>query len=302
MNKEAAVFMENRRILERAKSFLYQNARLLDRRRYEYFFEEGSKEAVIEALRPYQNRDGGFGNALEPDIRCPHSQPVPTEMALTIMDEVDGFDPQILEGIVRYLRDITLQEGGIPFVFRSAGDYPHAPWWAAERDDRPSINPTGRIVGLLYKQKLRTDFYREEWFLKNVAYIWRVFDQEKPAGYHDGVQWIAFLQHTPEQERASAYWPAVDEWLSRPGTIERDPEAEGYVHKVLDWAPARDSYANKLISAADVQRHLQALVRQQQEDGGWPINWPPLSPGCEAEWRGWITVERLKTLRSYGIL
>lgn len=82
--------MENRRILERAKSFLYQNARLLDRRRYEYFFEEGTKEAVIEALRPYQNRDGGFGNALEPDIRCPHSQPVPTEMALTIMD---GFLP-----------------------------------------------------------------------------------------------------------------------------------------------------------------------------------------------------------------
>lgn len=275
--------MGKSQILERAKSFLYKNARLLDRRRYEYFFEKGSKEAVIDALRAYQNRDGGFGNALEPDIRCPHSQPVPTEMALAIMDEVDGFAPDLLEGIVRYLRHMTLPDGGIPFVLRSAGDYPHAPWWRTEQDDRPSINPTGRIIGLLYKQNVRTDFYQEEWFLRNVAYIWRVFEREKPNGYHDGVQWIAFLQHTPEQEKAGAYWPVIDEWLGRPGTIERDPEAKGYVHKVLDWAPARDSYANKFISDAELQQHLRALVSQQQEDGGWPISWPPVP---EEKWSG----------------
>ena len=100
--------------------------------------------------------------------------------------------------------------------------------------------------------------------------LWRVLEQEKPNDYHDGIQWITFLQHTPEQERASAYWPMVEVWLSRPGMIERDPEAEGYVHKVLEWAPTKGSYANKVIS--------------------------------EAEWRGWVTVNRLKTLKSYGIL
>jgi hypothetical protein len=294
--------MGENQILERAKSFLYKNGRLLDRRRYEYYFEEGSKEAVIDALRAYQNRDGGFGNALEPDIRCPHSQPVPTEMALAIMDEVDGFALDLLEGIIRYLRNITLQDGGIPFVFRNAGGYPHAPWWGTDQDDRPSINPIGRIIGLLCKQNIKTEFYKEEWFLKNVAYIWRVFEQEKPNGYHDGIQWITFLQHTHEQEKAGAYWPVIDEWLRLPGTIERDPQTEGYIHKVLDWAPVRDSYANKFFSNADLQNHLQALVGQQQEDGGWPINWPPVSLGGEVEWRGWVTVERLKTLKSYGIL
>jgi hypothetical protein len=62
----------------------------------------------------------------------------------------------------------------------------------------------------------------------------------------------------------------ADVWLSRPGMIERDPEAEGYVHKVLEWAPTKGGYVNKVIS--------------------------------EAEWRGWVTVNRLKTLKSYGIL
>jgi hypothetical protein len=289
-------------MLERARTFIYKNARLLDRRRYEYFFENGSKEAVIDALRAYQNRDGGFGNALEPDIRGPHSQPQAVEMALVTMDEVDGFAPDLLEGIARYLQSITLPDGGIPLVLRSASAYPHAPWWATDRDDHPSINPTGRIIGLLYKQKVQTDICREEWFLQNVAYIWRVLEQGKPEGYHDAVQWITFLQHTPEQERAKACWSAVDEFLSRPGTIVLDPDAEGYVQKVLDWAPEKDSYARKFVSDADLRKHLQALVDQQQEDGGWPISWVPVSPGGEMEWRGWITVNRLKTLKSYGML
>ncbi|HEY8528239.1 MAG TPA: hypothetical protein VIL22_01005, partial [Paenibacillaceae bacterium] len=189
-----------------------------------------------------------------------------------------------------------------PFGLRSAVGYPHAPWWAVERDDEPSINPTGRIIGLLYKQKIKTDFIGEAWFQRSVAYIWRVLEREKPQGYLDGIQWITFLRHTPEQGHARACRPAVDELLRRPGTIELDPDAEGYVHKVLDWAPDKDSYARRFVSDADLDRHLRALVEQQQEDGGWPIYWVPVSPGGELEWRGWITVERLKTLKSYGVI
>jgi hypothetical protein len=35
---------------------------------------------------------------------------------------------------------------------------------------------------------------------------------------------------------------------------------------------------------------------------GWPINWTAVSPACELEWRGWMTVQRLKTLKAYGRL
>lgn len=294
--------MVKQRILEKAKTFLYTNGRLLDRRRFEYHFEGGSKEAVIAALRAYQNRDGGFGNALEPDIRCPQSQPVPTEMALAVMDEVGCFDPDLLDGIIAYLRSIALPGGGFPLIFRSAREYPHAPWWESDRDDQASINPTGTIIGLLYKQNIRTAIYAEEWFTATTAYIWRYFEQERPQGYHDGIHWITFLQHTPEQARAAKYWRTVDEWLQLPETIERNPQADGYTHKVLDWAPIPGSYPSRHISSADVHNHLQALIGQQGEDGEWPINWLPPGPGAEAEWRGWITVERLKTLRAYGML
>lgn len=58
----------------KAREFVYANARLLDRRRFEYHFEQGKAHPVLDALRAYQNSDGGFGSALEPDIRTPCSQ------------------------------------------------------------------------------------------------------------------------------------------------------------------------------------------------------------------------------------
>jgi hypothetical protein len=294
--------MGEAQILSQAKDFLYKNARLLDRKRYEYHFEGGSNVDVINVLKAYQNQDGGFGNALEPDIRCPLSQPVPTEVALTVMEEVDFFDPFIIKGIAKYLQNITLTDGGIPFVFKSASRYPHAPWWKTEEDDQPSINPTGKILGFLFKQKAYTDFYQEEWFLKSEQFIWGYLESGNPTGYHDGIQLITFLENVPETNKASKCWPAVDDWLNRPETIERKPLAEGYVHKVLDWCPVSSSYPRKFVSNEEIDNHLQVLIEQQQEDGGWPINWPALSAGTELEWRGWITVERLRTLKSYGVI
>ena len=70
--------------LEQARQFILGNARLLDRKRFAFRFEGGSAKDVVAALRPYQNVDGGFGHALEPDLRCAASQPVPTELALEI--------------------------------------------------------------------------------------------------------------------------------------------------------------------------------------------------------------------------
>ena len=87
-------------LFERAEEFIWKNARLLERRLFEFHFRSGSSRAVLSALRAYQNKDGGFGNALEPDIRCPDSQPVPTQHALEIMDVV-GFD-EMMVGDMRF--------------------------------------------------------------------------------------------------------------------------------------------------------------------------------------------------------
>src|SRR5258708_40067018 len=96
--------------LSQATDFIWRTARLLERRRFAYLFLDGSPEAVLEALLPYQNPDGGFGNGLEPDLRTPLSQPVPTWTALCILHEIENMDAALVAQICDYLLTITTPE------------------------------------------------------------------------------------------------------------------------------------------------------------------------------------------------
>ena len=73
----------------RAKKFILKNARPLDMARWNYLFENGSKEDVINILKTYQNTDGGFANALEPDCWNINSTPLQTWAATRIIKEIN---------------------------------------------------------------------------------------------------------------------------------------------------------------------------------------------------------------------
>ena len=60
-------------------------------------------------------------------------------------------------------------------------------------------------------------------------------------------------------------------------------------------AVGRHAFADELIEA-----HLLHLLSQQQDDGGWPISFDPLSPAAAQEWRGRWTLDAVSTLRAYG--
>ena len=132
---------------EKARVFVYRNARPLDLARWQYHFENGSKEAVLTALAAYQNEDGGFGHALEPDAWNPNSAPIQTWTATEILREIyftDNTHP-IIAGILRYLDSGAEFTGH--FWYNAPGsnnDYPHAPWWHTESDStcHNDYNPT----------------------------------------------------------------------------------------------------------------------------------------------------------------
>ena len=90
---------------EKARTFIYRNARPLDVARWQYHFVGGSKETVLTALAAYQNEDGGFGHALEADAWNPNSAPMQTWTATEILREIDFTDAThpIIQGILRYL-------------------------------------------------------------------------------------------------------------------------------------------------------------------------------------------------------
>jgi hypothetical protein len=284
-------------ILDQAETFILNNARLLERRLFTYLFGNGSKQHVIAALRAYQNEDGGFGNALEPDKRTSTSQPIDQEVALRVLDDV-GFDADIALSVCDFLETITTADGGVPFVLPSVRDAPRAPWWNTDTDDPPaSINPTASIAGLLHKHGVH-----HPWLVRATAFCWQQIEQLDKTTDNDLLCVLLFLEHVSDRERAEHAFRRVGALLLGSGHVSLDPQTSGYAHMPLDYAPSPHSLCRRLFDDATINTHLDALAHKQQADGGWPISWPAVSPACELEYRGVVTINTLKTLTAYGYL
>jgi hypothetical protein len=290
--------MLNADALEAAERFIWLNARVIDRLRFAHLFRDGAAAPVVAALRPYQNPDGGFGNALELDFRGPVSQPATVEVALRVLDEADALDDPMVAQACDYLAGVTTPDGGVPFVLPSVRAYPRAPWWQPE-GDQPAGNllPTASIVGLLLARGVR-----HPWVERASGFCWQAIDRLGDTNPYQARAVLTFLDGTPERDRAEQAFARVGPKILEQGLVALDPAATGEVHSPLDFAPEPDSLARRLFADEVIETHLDALVAAQRDDGGWTFNWPVWTPVVEPEWRGAMTVETLKRLRSYGRL
>ena len=281
--------------LHRAETFIWSNARLLDRLRFAHLFQGHDRESVRRALAAYQNDDGGFGNGLEPDLRAPLSQPQPVEFALRILDEIDALADPLVGRLCGYLQTITTADGGVPFVLYSASDYPHAPWWSAGPNPPASINPTAGIAGLLHKHRVA-----HAWLPRATEYAWRVIEGDAELGGYDYLAIFLFLEFVPDRARAQAAFERLSRQVLESGQITLDPNFTEHGFMPLDFAPTPSSPQRSMFDDDTIERHLDGLAMRQQPDGGFTIGWEPPSPLAVLEWRGYVTVQALKTLRAYG--
>jgi hypothetical protein len=291
----------DRELFERAQDFIWKNARLIDRQLFAFSFLGGSREAVVAALSAYQNADGGFGNALEPDKRCPESQPVDVQMALEILDKVGALtDPRIQQELILpvcdFLSAIAPVEGGVPFALPAVNHYPHAPWWQTPENPPAAINPTAAIVGMLLKSGVTHPFVQQ-----GTRYCWENIEASQSTAYHDVMPMVEFLENAPDRERAGRELARIEERIRQPGVIAYDPAASGYVQFPLDWAPAPQSALRGMFTDQVIADQLAFLAAKQLPDGGWPITWEPVSSFVALEWRGWVTVMALRTLQAFGM-
>lgn len=283
-------------VLMRAGEFVWKNARLLDRRLFAFLFKSAEQETIIHAVRAYQNPDGGFGNALEADIRCPDSQPVAAEIALEALDCAGG-DDVVVQRLCDYLTTVTTPEGGVPCVLPSVMRYPRAPWWNTVDNPPAGINPTASLAGRLYRLGCA-----HPWLDRASEYSWRLIESTTFVKPHDFLSIVRFLESVPDRDRAESAFEGISRQMLTAKVIDLDPSATGYVKGPLDWAPSPSSLCRRLLSDEMISVHLDALVDRQQTDGGWPISWPVVSSAVELEWRGRVTVNSLRILAAYNRL
>jgi hypothetical protein len=278
-----------------AERFMRLNARLIDRHRFAWHFGDGPAEAVLTALRAYANPDGGFGNALEPDLRGAASQPVPAQHALEILHETGATDDPAIPRLCDFLAGITAPDGGVPFVLPTVRDAPHAPWWQAADEPVGSLVPTATLVGQLYLMGVD-----HPWLGPATDSCWTRIDKLSEAGAYDALAVLTFLDNVPDRDRAEAAFARLRGSILANTAL--DPYAVGEAHFPYDFAPSPSGFGHRIYPDDIIEPHLDALVDAQQDDGGWPVNWPIWTPLVGHEWRAWMTMHRLRTLRAYGRL
>jgi hypothetical protein len=99
--------------LAAAQEFVLANARLLDRHRLAVLLGGASSDPVFTALVAYRNRDGGFGHALEPDVRGPESEPASTLHALEVLAEVGRLADPMTGSAIEWLSTVAEPDGGM---------------------------------------------------------------------------------------------------------------------------------------------------------------------------------------------
>lgn len=282
--------MTSSKVLDRARRFIARGARLLDRRLFECRFDGGSPDAVLDALRPYQNEDGGFGNALEPDLRSPASQPIHCEIAFQVMREADVSDPDMIRRACDWLDSVATPGGAVAPTLEGASDWPCADHWKIHAWAlAPAVNPTASIAAHLHALGAT-----HPWLERATAWCLDELLRESYGSAHSLRAGLLLVSDHDELRERLLSQLADAEWY-----VEQTP-IETYGVTPLHLAPEPDHPARGFWSDAVIKAHLAELAGKQEEDGGWPIHWQPPGPAAHAEWRGRWTLDAVFTLHAYG--
>lgn len=268
---------------KKSTSFIYRNARPLDLARWRYHFENGSREEVIAALSHYQNDDGGFGHALEPDCFDPHSSPIQTWCATEILHEIGCTDREspVIRGILSYLdRGACFSEKQNQWydVAPTANDWPRACWWNYSGDESGQwqYNPTACLAGFVLRYA-DTDsrLYRKCREIAQQAY--EFFMNSVPlADEHVTSCFLRLYEYVKESGADLFDMDKFREKLIEQVNhiVVRDPSrwASEYVPVPSRYIESKDSF---LLAGNEeiVRAECRYILTVQEPDGSYPVPW-----------------------------
>lgn len=296
---------------KRTETYIFTHGRELDQQLFNFHFMDGSLEAALDALVDYQNSDGGFGHALEPDLRTPASSVIATSMAFSILREVKapGSFPLVKQGIEYLLNTFDEEKRGWPIIPPEAEDAPRAFWWEYGKTEENFggflINPRAVVLGYLYDyiDLVPADFLAEV-TQEVLDYLLGVSDEMAMYDFLS-LKGLAASSNLPEEIRK----PVVEK-LTRivPHVLDEQEKWAGHGVSPLDIASWPEGVLAGAVSDEDIQVNLDMVIEHQNPDGTWELGWSWEALDAEAwaqaekDWKGHAGVRQLVTLRAFGRL
>ncbi|MDF2820618.1 MAG: hypothetical protein K0R15_1059 [Clostridiales bacterium] len=300
--------------LNQISNWIHKNARELELSIWKYHYESGSKNDVVNALSYYQNEDGGFGNAVEPDNWNTNSIPYATLFAINILQDIKFFDMQhsIYLGIKKCLDHESFYPDGWAFTIPSNKDFPHANYYNYN-EDYNKTESTGIILGFC---SFIIEYYKESKIYSSVIeLIHSLVDKIYSDNLGDmGPTGYITLIKTMKKINIEGYdYDKLELRLKElvNNSIQRNSKQwPFYGYRPSEYVKSKDSIFyddNKDI----VEEELNFLFDTLPNDDVWPITWswfenndkyPKESIISGHWWKVIKAIERVEFLRNFGRL
>jgi hypothetical protein len=280
--------------LDAAEQFVHANARLIDRHRLAVLLHGAPAGPVLDALRAYRTPDGGFGHALEPDVRCPGSQPSAVLQALEILAGLGALDDPLVGEIGDWLTTITNPDGGVPTVLPSAEGHPRAPWMVPA--------PESGFLTYALAAKLWQAGSSHPWLEAATGWCWTTIEAADGVGGYTVKFALDFLDAVPDPARAAAAVERFRSTLDADGNLPVEGGTADEKITPVTLSPHPGTPSRALFTSEQLDADLDRLEAGQHDDGGWDVDYLHWSPGQALDWRGIATVQAIATLRTNGRL
>ncbi len=278
------------------------HARTLDRRRFELLTEPGAEPAaVLAAVDGYRNPDGGYGWGLEPDLRSPESQPGGALHAFEAMGDAAPATTPHAAALCDWLAANSLPDGGLPFALPVTSTEGVAPFWAGADPSTSSLQITAYVAAAAHRVAKHDPAVAEHpWPAAATRYcldaIAALSDRPFALVLNASLQLAAEI-HDEHPEAAET----LGRFVPRDGRVPVTGGKPDEMMRPLDLAPRPDSPARRYIDDDAIASDLERLAGEQQDDGGWVVDFGSYSPQAELEWRGYATVRAVEVLRANGV-
>ncbi|MFF4241645.1 hypothetical protein ACFYYL_37775 [Actinomadura geliboluensis] len=279
--------------IDKASDFMATHARLLDRRRFEQLTGDGDGDALLSALNAYRNPDGGYGHGLEPDLRSRTSQLGPALHAFEVFEELAPATAPEAAALCDWLESVALPDGGVPFALPVPDPAGCAPFWAGADTGSSSLQITAVVAAMAHRVGVHDKAVAgHPWLERATRYC---LDTVRAKDELHALE-LAFTLWLADAVEDTETIAALGRHIQESGCVHVQGGLEDEMMRPLDFAPYPGRPARALFKDEVVQAELRRLDEEQQDDGGWRVDFTSYSPAAELEWRGHQTVKAVSIL------
>ncbi len=293
--------------LQHIDLWIHKFARSVDEAKWDYLFNNGSKDKIVLEMLKYQNDDGGFGHGFEADILSPLSGSIPSAEAIFMAYDYElNCQENWFQNLLKYFEN-TFQNSPSFWenVPRGFEDHPHAPWWVYSPDTKFSPNPCAIIASALILYG--TDKQKEMGYTVAKKCL-DFLCSDDACGDHDNYNLLRLIDALQRIESPLINQLVIDAMKRRVldnVSFDRSQWME-YVSQPLDIIDNPQSIWYNLVSIG-VEMNFTYWLKQINDNDIWTPNFSwgidnDISNKVTENWKGYIAVKRARIFKNFGLV